>query len=212
MVDPHGDQAVLHAGCGVCEASRVLILLHGRGASARSILALGQELGDPQTALVAPQAADGTWYPRSFLAPLAENEPYLSSALAKVKAQVDACEAAGVSSERIVIVGFSQGACLAAEFVARHPARYGGLLSFTGGLIGAEDADVQHEGQLAGTPILLSSSDPDPHVPFQRVADTAQVFEQMGGHVVLLRHRGRPHTIVPEEIDAARTLLRDAHV
>jgi phospholipase/carboxylesterase len=210
--DPHGDGPVMTAGVALAEARSVLILLHGRGGSAQDILGLGTELGDASTAYLAPQAAQQTWYPNSFLAPIAQNEPWLSSAIARVNVCVARSLAAGIKLERIAIIGFSQGACLASEFVARHPGRYGALVVFTGGLIGPLGMDLRHPGQLDGTPVLLSSGDPDPHVPWERVRATAEVLTEMGGAVQTARYPNRPHTILREEIEAARDLIRTALV
>jgi phospholipase/carboxylesterase len=197
---PHAEQPVLHAGAPLAEARGAVILLHGRGASAEDILGLASALKQPGLAYLAPQAAAHTWYPESFLAPREENEPWLSSALDKVGSAVASIEAAGIPRDRIVIAGFSQGACLTTEFVAENPARYAGMIVFTGGLIGPLDADLRHEGDLAGTPALLLSGDPDPHVPWQRVADSAKELERMGAKVEAVRYAGRPHTISSDEI------------
>jgi phospholipase/carboxylesterase len=206
--DPHRDQPVLRAGMPLSEAAGAIVLLHGRGASAEDILSLGEEFGEPQVAYLAPQAANHAWYPHSFLAPRQQNEPYLSSALEKVQATLQLAIVAGVPFDRIVISGFSQGACLSTEFVATHPRRYGGLIAFTGGLIGPLDSDITHTGDLAGTPVFFGSGDPDPHVPWQRVQQSAGVLKQMGADVTLRRYPGRPHTVTPDEIEAARQLVR----
>jgi phospholipase/carboxylesterase len=181
--------------------------LHGRGASAEDILGLTTEMYDERFAYFAPQAAGHSWYPNSFLAPLEKNEPWLSSALAKVGTIVQQAVAAGLSHDRIFVCGFSQGACLSSEFVARNPARYGGLIAFTGGLIGPPDADLRHEGNLGGMPALFSSGDPDPHVPWSRVLETAEQFTAMGAEVKTQRYPGRPHTVLPQEIKSARDLI-----
>jgi predicted esterase len=210
MTSPHIAQPVRYAGAPLASAKGAIVLLHGRGASAEDILSLGGALQQPELALVAPQAAGHTWYPNSFLAPLEANEPYLSSALAKVAAVVAEIEAAGIRRDRIVIAGFSQGACLTTEFVASNPARYAGLIAFTGGLIGPLGMDLHHEGQLAGTPALLLSGDPDPHVPWQRVEDSARELNRMGAVVEAIRYPGRPHTVSMPEIELARKLLLQA--
>jgi predicted esterase len=188
-----------------------MILLHGRGASAESILGLSHEFekagNGAQLTFLAPQAASSTWYPNSFLAPLETNEPWLSSALARVESLVSTLENAGMTRDRIVICGFSQGACLASEFVARHPERYAALIAFTGGLIGPPGSDLTHAGNLAGTPALFLSGDPDPHVPWSRVEESARIFTQMGATVQTERFPGRPHTISPRELHLARTLV-----
>lgn len=207
MNDPHGETQMLRAGTALENAELAVVLLHGRGGSAEDILTLAPELGYDETAYVAPQAAGHTWYPQSFLAPREENEPWLSSALAKVSAAVSLCTKAGVPVDRIVLAGFSQGACLATEFVASAPAGYGGLIALTGGLIGPPDTDLRHHGSLRGLTALLSSGDPDPHVPWSRVEASARELERMGAAVELRRHPGRPHTILDEEIRTARRLL-----
>jgi predicted esterase len=171
------------------------------------MLSLGSALMGNRLALLAPQAAGHTWYPFSFLAPREENEPYLSLALGQVEAALTLATSKGLKSSQIAICGFSQGACLATEFVARHPQRYGGLLAFTGGLIGPLDRPISLTGDLAGTPVLLSSGDPDPHVPWQRVQQSGELLTGIGAKVILQRYPGRPHTILPEEVENGRKLL-----
>lgn len=195
------------AGTRLADAKGAIILLHGRGGSATDILGLGQAISPSGWAMLAPQAAGHTWYPYSFLEPRERNEPYLTSALERVQAAVDTAINAGIPAERIVVAGFSQGACLSTEFVGRNPRRYGALLAFTGGLIGPPGAPLQLTGDLAGTPALLSSGDPDSHVPWARVAQSAELLIQIGGEVTLRCFPGRPHTIVAEEMDIARELL-----
>ena len=207
MTDPHRDQPVRTLGAKLNQASAAVILLHGRGASAEDILGLATEMFDEHYAYLAPQAAGHSWYPYSFLAPINQNEPWLSSALAKVGATVELALEAGIARERIFVCGFSQGACLSSEFVARNPARYGGVIAFTGGLIGPPDADLHHPGSLAGTPALFSSGDPDPHVPWSRVLASAEQFTAMGAEVHTQRYEGRPHTVLPQEIQSARKIL-----
>jgi phospholipase/carboxylesterase len=207
LSDPHGEQSILTQGVALARATKAYVLLHGRGASAQNILELGYEVGDGNVAFLAPQAAQNTWYPNSFLAPIKQNQPWLDSALAKVAACIDECNAVGLGTEQIAVIGFSQGACLASEFVARNPSRYGALIAFTGGLIGPPGSIGDHSGSLFGTPIFLTSGDHDPHVPWSRVEETRGVFLRMGGDVRLARHANRPHTILEEEIDAARLFL-----
>jgi predicted esterase len=210
QIDPHAGQPVLHFGVPLAEATGAIVLLHGRGGSAENMLSLARALHREGLAYLAPQAAGHTWYPNSFLAPRESNEPYLSSALRKVGLVIAELEAAGLPLDRIVIAGFSQGACLATEFVASNPARYGGLIAFTGGLIGSPDTNLHHDGSLAGTPALFLSGDPDPHVPWQRVQASAAELERMGAIVTARRYPGRPHTISVEEVELARTLIREA--
>jgi len=204
---PHAAQPILRAGVPLPNARAALILLHGRGGSAEDILALGEALAPSGCAFLAPQAAQHTWYPHSFLASRAQNEPWLSSALAKIRETVTVALDAGINLSRVMIVGFSQGACLAAEFTGRNPNRYGALLAFTGGLIGPLEEPIQLHGDLAGTPILLSAGDPDPHVPWKRVEQTAELLRGIGGNVTLVRHPGKTHSVNQAEADLGKKLL-----
>lgn len=207
---PHAGQPVLQAGAPLNEARGAVVLLHGRGGSAEDILGLADAFGRDDLAFLAPQAAAHSWYPMSFLAPREENEPWLTSALDKVASVVASIEAAGIPRERIVIAGFSQGACLSTEFVASNPVRYAGLIAFTGGLIGPVGMDLRHEGDLAGTPALFMSGDPDPHVPWQRVVDSAKELERMGAKVETVRYPGKPHSVSADEVKRAKVLLQTA--
>lgn len=206
--DPHAGHPVLTAGAAPESAAVVLVMIHGRGASADSILALADEFEVANLAAVAPQAAGHTWYPNSFLAPLEANQPYLDSALRRIESVVADLLGRGVASERIALLGFSQGACLTTEFAARHPRKYGAVIGLTGGLIGPPGTTRDYAGSLADVPVFLGSSDPDPHVPFARVQETEAVLKRMGATVELRRYPGMPHTINVDEIDAARTLLK----
>ena len=210
--DPHGDQPVRFEGTPLDEAGRAIVLMHGRGAPAADILSLGRALtaGWSDVALLAPQAAGQTWYPESFMAPVQRNEPWLSSALELLGRILDEVSDAGVPRDRTIVAGFSQGACLASEYVARHPTRYGALLAFTGGLIGPPLTDFPHEGDLEETPVYLSAGDTDPHIPWRRVEATRAVLERMRGRVTMRRWPGRPHTILPEEIEESRELIAPA--
>jgi predicted esterase len=172
------------------------------------MLDLARAIGSDDLAIIAPRAAGGTWYPQSFLAPIERNEPGVSSgveALARVSEDI---QLAGISSERQFVLGFSQGACLALEFAARNPRRFGGIVGLTGGLIGPPGTSRDYSGSLAGTPVFLGSSDPDPHVPWSRVVETAEALERMGGVVDLRRYPGMAHTINDEEVEAVRLLVR----
>ena len=206
--DPHRNQPLLRLGMPLHEASAVMILLHGRGGSAEDMLSVGEDLGGPEFAYLAPQAANNTWYPYSFLAPLEQNEPHLTSAISKVEATVQLAVAAGIHTSKVIVSGFSQGACLATEFVARYPRNYAGLIAFTGGLIGPPGSELTHSGDLTGTPAFFGSGDPDPHVPWRRVHESAEVLKQMGADVALHRYPGMPHTITHEEIESARGHIR----
>jgi predicted esterase len=205
--DPHADQPLLAAGRPLAQADGALILLHGRGATAESILDLAAYLPHPRLAYLAPQAADGTWYPYSFLEPLDRNEPYLSAALRRVGRAVADVVAAGIDPRRVFLGGFSQGACLAAEYAARHARRYGGLLLFSGGLIGPKGTPRDYPGSFDGAPVFLGCSDADPHIPAWRVEETAAVLARLGARVDKRLYRGMGHTINQDEIDAAAALL-----
>lgn len=206
----HQGQPVHSFGPPLNEAEGAVILLHGRGGSAEDILNLAPVLFHPRLTYLAPQAANHTWYPYSFMAPREENEPWLSSALKAIEDVVAQAQNAGVKTSSIAICGFSQGACLATEFVASHPQRYAGLIAFTGGLIGPPDAELKYEGSLDGMPAFFGSGDPDPHVPWKRVQQSAAVFTSMGAVITARRYPGRPHTISPEELDAGRLLIHEA--
>lgn len=205
--DPHADQAVLEAGPSPEQASATLVLVHGRGATAESVLSLHDALAVPDLAALAPQAAGDTWYPLSFLAPLEANQPFLDSALRRVEFIVLDLLARGITSRRIAVLGFSQGACLISEFAARHPRRYGAIIALTGGLIGPPGTPRDYAGSLEGTPVFLGTGDPDPHVPFERVRETEAAFRRLGAAVELRRYPGMPHAINQDELEASRALL-----
>lgn len=214
--DPHGDEELVTAGTPVDEADAALVLVHGRGATARSIVGFGEEVS-PATggvALLAPQAAANTWYPNSFLAPVADNEPGRSSGLRAVANAVGTATDAGIAPEHVLVAGFSQGACLASEFVARHPREYGGLAVLSGGLIG-ESIDVDDytsdvpNGALAGTPAFLGCSDADPHIPEERVHGTAAVLEALGSDVETRIYEGMGHGINADETEQVSSMVAD---
>lgn len=207
-LDPHAQQPTLTAGPAPEEADGVLLLLHGRGATAQSLLTLYHELDLRNIAALAPQAAGNTWYPQSFLAPLQDNQPYLDSAMRRLELIVTDLLSRNVPSRRISLLGFSQGACLALEFAARHPLRYHAVIGLTGGLIGPPGTPRTYAGMFEAAPVFLGSGDPDPHVPFERVQETAAVLEGMGAKVDIRRYPGLPHTINEDELAACRTLLR----
>ncbi|TXK50527.1 phospholipase [Pontibacter qinzhouensis] len=190
------------------ESGKALLLVHGRGATAESILMLRQELEVEDFSLVAPQATNHSWYPYSFMAPVSQNQPALDSALDLLHTAVEHCKAEGIKSENIYLLGFSQGACLTAEYAARHAQRFGGLLLFTGGLIGSVIDTEKYQGDFAGTPVLITTGDPDPHVPVSRVDETVQLLEEKGAIVTRKIYKGRPHTILQEELELANQMLR----
>lgn len=206
--DPHAGQPVLATGGPLEDATSAVIMLHGRGGSAEDILSLTEYLEDtPGMICLAPQAAGHTWYPYSFLSPLADNEPGLSSALGVVDGLINRLEAEGIPATRVALLGFSQGACLATEYAARHPRRYGAVIGFSGGVIGPPEHDFGYTGSLEGTPVFLGCSDTDPHIPLERVEQTATLLDGLGAAVDKRIYPGMPHTIIPDEIEAAQGLL-----
>lgn len=207
---PHQGQPVLEKGVKAEEAEAAVILIHGRGATAQSIMTLKEELNEPGLCWLAPQASYHTWYPYSFLTPVEQNEPGLSSALAIIAGLVDRLMQAGISRERIVIAGFSQGACLALEFAARNPARYGGIVALSGGLIGAHVHADQYTGSMHRTPVFLGCSDFDHHIPEERVHVSAHIFEELQASVTCKIYEGLGHTINENELKHFRTILTQA--
>ncbi|WP_257299750.1 alpha/beta hydrolase [Haloarchaeobius sp. FL176] len=207
---PHADAQVLTTGASLDEARAAVVALHGRGAMARSVLGLATELDVADVAWLGPQAAGNTWYPYSFMADTADNEPHLSSALELVDETVARAVDAGIPHERVVLLGFSQGACLASEYVARNATRFGGLVAFSGGLIGPEGTARDYDGDLDGTPVYLGCDASDPHIPKERVNETRDVLTDLGGDVTEQIFEGMGHTIVPEELEAAGDVLANA--
>lgn len=204
---PHQRQPVLTAGQPLDRAAAVMILVHGRGASAKDILTLVPDLAQPDFAYLAPQAADNTWYPNRFLAPIASNEPWLSSALTALANVLARVTEARHPIERTMLLGFSQGACLMLEFVARHARRYGGVIGLSGGLIGPDGTPRDYAGTLAGTPIFLGCSDVDPHIPQERVQHTAEVLKHLDGNVTMQLYPNMDHSISQAEIDFVRDMM-----
>jgi predicted esterase len=205
--DPHANLPALRAGPAPEQARGTIVMIHGRGAPAESILALYPDLAVEGLAALAPQAAGHTWYPYSFLSPIPQNQPYLDSALRAVDAIISDLLRRGVPSDKIALLGFSQGACLTTEYVARHPRRYGAVMALTGGLIGPPGTPRDYTGSLGGTPVFLGTSDPDPHIPFERVLETEAVLTRMGAKVEVRRYEGMGHTINDEEVGVCRELL-----
>jgi phospholipase/carboxylesterase len=199
---------LVEAGRPLEKASRALIMLHGRGATAEDIISLHSEFPVEDYYIVAPQATNYTWYPYSFLAPAAQNEPWLSSALNLLRGIVHDIEGAGISSDKIFILGFSQGACLTLEFATRNATRWGGIIAFTGGLIGDALNKSVYSGRFDGTPVLIGNSDADPHVPLGRSQESALIMEQLGADVNLKIFPGMQHTINREEIRMAGEMLK----
>jgi phospholipase/carboxylesterase len=205
--DPHAGQPIRTAGTSPETASAAVVLVHGRGARADGMLQFAREFGRAGVHYAAPQARRGTWYPNRFLTPVERNQPHLSSALSHVARAVEAARSGGLPAEKVLLVGFSQGACLVSEFVARDPRRYGGLAVLSGGLIGPEGTEFDYDGGVDGMPFFLGVSDDDPHIPVSRAEETVAVFETLGADVRFDRYEGRGHGIFPEEIDYLRELV-----
>lgn len=189
------------------EAEKAMILIHGRGATADSILELAGHLRVEGFALLAPQAAGYTWYPYSFMAPVEQNEPGLSTALEVISQIVKDITDAGIAPEDIYFLGFSQGACLASEYLARNAQRYGGAFLYSGGVIGDAINRANYQGDFRGTPVLLGCSDVDPHVPLRRVKDTTAIFKEMGAEVTERIYPNAPHTVFEDEIEITNHIL-----
>ncbi|HJU41162.1 MAG TPA: dienelactone hydrolase family protein [Vicinamibacterales bacterium] len=206
--DPHASQSVLQAGAPIADARLAAIMLHGRGASAEDILGLAKEFAHRDIAYLAPQAAGNTWYPYSFLMPIDQNEPALSSALRLIATLLASLRQQNFPPEKIVVMGFSQGACLSLEFVARHAQRYAAVAAFSGGLIGPPGAPREYPGSLDGTPVFMGCSDVDPHIPVDRVYESADVLTEMGAVVDTRIYPRMGHTINSDEIEAVNALLR----
>ncbi len=201
------EKQLIQAGKSAAHASKAVVLLHGRGSSAPGILSLARHLQLDNALLLAPQATNNSWYPYSFLAPLADNQPALDSALALVGDAVTEAMRQGIPASALYFVGFSQGACLSLEYVARHAQPYGGVVAFTGGLIG-ESLDPSHyTGHFEGTPILITSGDDDPHVPLHRIEDSVATLRGLGANVTLEIYPGKPHSVSPDETLLANELM-----
>ncbi len=206
----HRNQPVFTMGARLEEAKAAVIMLHGRGASAQDILQIATEFSLREIAYFAPQAYQNTWYPHRFIAPLEDNEPWLSSALEKVDLQVQELEQAGLATSQIALLGFSQGACLTAEYAARHPRRYGAVIIFTGGLIGPENSPLDQYPENADfeqTPVFLGCSDVDFHIPLSRAEETATKLEAMNANVDLRIYPNMGHIVNQDELTAAEALL-----
>jgi predicted esterase len=203
----HAGQPVLARGLPPGEAAAAMILLHGRGADANAILGLGAEIERPGFAYLAPQAAGNAWYPNRFLSPLEDNEPWLSSALSIVSELLARLGAQGIQADHTILLGFSQGACLALEYAARHPRRYGGLVGLSGGLIGPPGSSWDTPGSFEGTPVFLGCGDPDPHIPRERFLESEAVLRRMGGAVAANLYPGLGHTVNRDELRQISSLM-----
>ena len=205
--DPHRGGSVLAAGVPAAGAKAAMIMLHGRGANAADILSLAQVFEREEIAYLAPEAAGHTWYPRPFVSPREANEPNLSSALAVVGRLLTTLADDGVGAERVILLGFSQGACLALDFAARNPRRYGGVAALSGGLIGSEIRAEDFSGSLDATPVFIGCSDVDPHIPLRRVEESAAVCRALGAEVTARIYRGMGHTINEDEVAEVQKLI-----
>lgn len=204
---PHAGQGVMGFGQALTAESTVVIAIHGRGASPEDILGLATAFNRPDVTYLAPAAANNTWYPYSFLTEIAKNEPYLTSALSVIGALVADVEAAGVARDHIVLMGFSQGACLTTEFAIRNASRFGGFLAFSGGAIGPPGTTWDESPRFDGTPVFFGCSDVDPHIPIERVRESAEMCARMGATVTTKIYPGMGHLVNDDEISHARVIL-----
>ncbi len=205
--DPHAGEPVLRLGPPAADARLAVIAVHGRGASAEDILSLAQELHLADVLYLAPQAAGNSWYPYSFLSPIEQNEPALTSALTKIASLIDALGHDGLPATRIALLGFSQGACLSLEYAARHAQRYAAVVGLSGGLIGPMGHPRDYPGSMDGTPVFLGCSDIDPHIPVARVHESAQVFGRLNARVDERIYPGLGHSVNLDELEAVRQLV-----
>jgi phospholipase/carboxylesterase len=203
----HAGQPVLTGGAAIDRAAGAVVMVHGRGATARGMIDLAGALDRPHLAYLAPQAAGSTWYPNRFIAPIDTNEPWLSSALGVVDGLLRDLAGRGVASDRVVVLGFSQGACLVLEYAARHARRYAGIVGLSGGLIGPDGTPRDYAGSLAGTPAFLGCDDDDFHIARERVHETTEVLTRLGARVTERLYRGLGHTVNDDEIRHVQHIL-----
>jgi phospholipase/carboxylesterase len=204
---PHSGQPIRSAGEPLHIAKAALLMVHGRGAHAQDILSLTTHFTQPGFAYLAPQAADFSWYPNRFMAPIQSNQPWLSSALAFLDHVLSRIAAAGIPPERTLLLGFSQGACLALEYAARNARRFGGLAGLSGALIGPDEIHRDYRGSLAGTPVFLGCSDVDFHIPQERVQHAAQILQSLGGEMTVRLYPNMGHTINQDELDFVNRMM-----
>jgi predicted esterase len=209
VVGPHQGQPVHSAGAPIEKATAAMVMVHGRGATAESILTLVSALDAKEFSFFAPQASGNTWYPNSFLAPIASNEPGITSGLAVIEDIVVQIEQAGITREKIMLLGFSQGACLSLEFAARHARRYGGIACLSGGLIGPDGTPRDYSGSFDGTPAFLGCSDVDFHIPAVRVSESAAVLRRMGASVTMKLYPGMGHLVNEDEIAHVNAMMQE---
>lgn len=209
--EPHQNQPIAATGVELSKAKTAMIMIHGRGASAQSILGLSKELSNTQEmTIIAPQASNHTWYPYSFLAPTENNQPGIDSGLQAISDIIAKLEQEGITKENIFLLGFSQGACLASEFVARNPEKYAGLIALSGGLIGESITLDSYSGDLQKTPVFMGCSDIDAHIPKERVNDTATVFEKLNAQVTKKLYPGMGHLVNEDEIEHINALIKNS--
>ncbi len=208
--DPHAGQPIRTAGTPLDEARVAVVMIHGRGAAAENILTLVPALQSDGVAFLAPQAAGGTWYPFGFMSPIEQNEPGITSGLRAIARVIDRVSKAGIPLERTILLGFSQGACLSTEYIARNARRYAGLAGLSGGLIGPAGTLRDYDGSLDGTPVFLGCSDIDSHIPAERVLESAEVLRQLGGEVTMRLYPGMGHLINDDEIAAVQDMIASA--
>ncbi len=205
---PHQNQKVVQSGAALEDATHVMIMIHGRGASAESIVGLSQEFDDQgKITYLAPQANGFTWYPYSFMAPQNQNQPGINSGLQAIQDIINSVSEHRISTDRIFILGFSQGACLASEFMAKHPQKYAGLFALSGGLIGDEIHAESFSGDLKQTPVFFGCSDIDPHIPKERVHESEQIFEKLNADVTKKLYEGMGHMVNEDEIKEIQRIL-----
>ena len=205
---PHQGQPIRTVGGPLSQARAAILMVHGRGASAEDISSIAYELNQPGFAYLAPQAAENTWYPNRFLVPLADNEPWLSSALSFVGDVLTQIIRAGIAPERVLLLGFSQGACLTLEFAARNARRYGGVVGLSGALIGPDDTPRDYKGSLEHTPVFLGCSDVDFHIPKERVQHAAGILRNLGGIVTERLYPNMDHSVNQDEIEFVRVMMQ----
>ncbi|REL37804.1 phospholipase [Rhodohalobacter sp. SW132] len=204
---PHQEENFVESGAPVSRAKAAMIMIHGRGAEAKGILSLSDDFAQPDIHYIAPQAAGRTWYPHPFTEPLKKNEPWLNSALQRVDDLIQQLNGQGIGTGKIVLLGFSQGACLALEYAARHPRRYGGVIGLSGGLIGEEIRASEYSGDLENTPVLIGSGDQDPYLELKRVDESAALFDTLNADVSKQIYPGKGHVIVEDEVKYIRALF-----
>jgi predicted esterase len=206
----HEDQPLLQEGPELCDAAGLLILLHGEGSTATDIMTLAPQFKHEGLAFAAPQADGKSWFPYSFLVPVQQNQPGIQSAMTIIRSLVTEADLLGVPRGKVMILGFSQGACLALEFAARNPAGYGGIFALSGGLIGPPGTTWESKESLAGTPVFIGCSDVDPHINRSRVEESGEVLTRLGAVVTLKLYSGMGHTISGEELEHVNTMIERA--